>query len=99
MKMNNLAKRYHKFWITTEEKKKRKRFQLFRETIPRIWINYNELLEYVDTFPKGHKFFIQEFDEECEKGHTYRQIMGLEALDCDCEAGEDKSNNFFLIKN
>ena len=84
MKMNDLAKRYHKFWITTEEKKKRNRFQLFRETIPRIWVSYDELVEYIKSFPQGHKVFVQEFDENCEKGHTYRQIMGLEALDCDC---------------
>jgi len=83
-KMNNLAKRYHKCWITTEEKKKRKRFQLFRETIPRIWVSHDELVEYVKSFPQGHKVFVQEFDENCEKGHTYRQIMGLEALDCEC---------------
>ena len=95
-----IEKRYHKCWITTEEKKKRKWFQLFRETIPRIWVDYNELLKYADKFPKGHKFFIQEFDEECEKGHTYRQIMTLEPLDCDCKTGEvEEPNIFFLIKN
>jgi len=42
-----MAKRYHKWWITTEEKKKRKWFQLFRETIPRVWVNHYELVEYV----------------------------------------------------
>jgi len=78
--------RYHKCWITTEEKKKRKRFQLFCDRIPRIWVDHDKLVEYVKTFPNGHKVFVQEFDEECEKGHTYRQIMGLECLDCDCEA-------------
>ena len=86
MKMNKLEKRYHKSWITTEEKKKRKWFQLFRESIPRIWVDHDKLVEYVKSFPKGHKVFVQEFDEECKKGHTYRQIMGLECLDCDCEA-------------
>ena len=79
-----MAERYHKFWITTEEKKKRKRFQLFRDRIPRIWVDHNELKEYVKTFPIGHQVLVQEFEEECERGHTYRQIMGLEALDCEC---------------
>lgn len=83
--MNNLAGRYHKFWITTEGKKKRKRFQIFCERIPRIWVDFEELKKYIQSFPRGHKVFVQEFDEECEKGHTYRQIMGLECLDCDCE--------------
>ena len=94
-----MPERYHHCWITTEEKKERKRFQLFRETIPRIWVNYNELLEYVETFSKGHKVFVQEFNENCEKGHTYRQIMGLEVLDCNCEAGDEESTDFFLTKN
>jgi len=95
-----MEKRYHKSWITTEEKKKRKWFQLFRERIPRVWVDYNELLKYADKFPKGHKFFIQEFDEGCEKGHTYRQIMTLEPLDCDCKTGGiEEPNIFFLIKN
>ena len=79
-----MEKRYHKSWITYEEKKKRKRFQLFCDRIPRIWIDHDKLIEYVKTFPKGHKVLVQEFDEECDKGHTYRQIMGFEALDCEC---------------
>ena len=79
-----MAKRYHKFWITSEEKKKRKWFQLFPDTIPRIWVNEYELKEYVKTFPKGYQVLVQEFEENCEKGHTYRQIMTLEALDCEC---------------
>jgi len=79
-----MAKRYHKWWVTSEKKKKRKWFQLFSDRMPRIWVNHNELVEYVKTFPKGHKVLVQEFDEECERGHTYRQIMTLEALDCEC---------------
>lgn len=71
MKMNKLEKRYHNFWLTTEDKKERKRFQLFRETIPRIWVDHEELLKYVESFPKWHKVFVQEFYENCEKGHTY----------------------------
>jgi len=99
MKMNSLTERYHKFWITTEDKKKRKRFQLFRETIPRVWVDNDKLVEYVKTFPRGHKVLVQEFDEDCEKGHTYRQIMGLEALDCNCKVGKDEDPTiFFLVK-
>ena len=52
MKMNSLTKRYHKFWITTEDKKKRKRFQLFRDRIPRIWVDHNELKEKVMNFSR-----------------------------------------------
>jgi len=85
MKMNDLAKRYHKFWITSEDKGERKGFFRLRERIPRIWVSHDELVEYTKTFPRGHMVFVQEFDEDCEKGHTYRQIMGFEALDCDCE--------------
>jgi len=92
-----MTKRYHRFWITTEGMKKRKRFQLFRETIPRIWVDYEKLLQYRKTFPKGHKVFVQEFNENCEKGHTYRQIMGLEVLDCGCkDEGIEESTDFFL---
>ena len=93
-----MPERYHRCWITTEEKKKCKPFQLFRETIPRVWVDRNKLQEYVETFPEGHKVLVQEFDEDCEKGHTYRQIMGLEVLDCDCEAGDDESTMFFLSR-
>ncbi|HEU04705.1 MAG TPA: hypothetical protein ENH95_06300 [Nitrosopumilus sp.] len=82
--MNDLAKRFHKFWITSEDKGEHKGFFRLRERIPRIWVSYDELVEYIKSFPQGHKVFVQEFDENCEKGHTYRQIMGLEALDCDC---------------
>jgi len=78
-----MTKRYKKFWITYEDKGKRKGFFRLRERIPRIWVDQDELKEYTKKFPKG--VIVQEFNEDCEKGHTYRQLMGLEALDCDCE--------------
>ena len=91
MKMNKLAKRYHRFWISDEETGKRERFMLFWHlpvTFSRLWVDHNELMTYHDKLPEKHFFFVQEFDEECERGHTYRQIMGLEALDCDCKPDE-----------
>ena len=78
-----MAKRYHKFWITDEKESRRRLFH-FRKRLMRVWVNLDELKEYVKTFPRGHMVFVQEFEEECEQGHTYRQILGLEGLDCDC---------------
>jgi len=66
-----LAKRYHKFWITTEEKKKRKRFQLFRETIPRIWVSYDELVEYIKSFPQGHKSLMKTVRKVIHTGKSW----------------------------
>ena len=80
-----MEKRYHEFWITEEKEEKRKLFH-FRKRKLRIWVNEYDFQEYVKLFPRGHKVFVQEFPEECEQGHTYRQILGLEDLNCDCEA-------------
>jgi len=77
-----MAKRYHKWCITEEKEGKRKLFH-FRKRRLRIWVEPNDLQEYIKSI--GHYVFIQWFDEDCEQGHTYRQILGLEDLDCDCE--------------
>jgi len=74
-----MANRYHKYWVSDE--------MIFRwfhlpKTITKIWVSMEELKEYLKKTRK--KLIVQEFEEECERGHTYRQIMGLEALDCEC---------------
>jgi len=74
-----MANRYHKFWVSDELV-----FRLFHfpKTITKVWVSMEELKEYLKKTRK--KLIVQEFEEECERGHTYRQIMGFEALDCEC---------------
>jgi len=34
--------------------------------------------------PKRPKIICEMTELDCEKGHTYRQILGLDSLDCEC---------------
>jgi len=34
--------------------------------------------------PKRPKIYCEKTELACEKGHTYRQIMGLDPLHCEC---------------
>ena len=67
-----MAKRYTEYWINHMEKPKT------------IFFNEDEIKEYVRMFPQGTKVLMEQVVVGCEKGHTFRQIMGLEALDCEC---------------
>ena len=41
-----------------------------------------EIEKYVRMFPQGTKVIMEQVELDC-KGHTSRQIMGLDELDCD----------------
>ncbi len=71
--MNNLSKRYKEYWINEMEKPKT------------IFFSEKEIEKYVKQFPQGTKILMKQVVFACEKGHTFRQIMRLDSLDCDCE--------------
>ena len=69
-----MAKRYSEYWINYMEKPKT------------YFFSEEEIEKYVRMFPQGTKVMMEQVVFGCEKGHTFRQIMGFKALDCDCEA-------------
>ena len=69
-----MSKRYKEYWISQMEKPKY------------CFVSEDEIKEYVKLFPKGTKVLMEKYDLSCE-GHTFRQIMGYDPLDCDCEPG------------
>ena len=71
-----MTKRYSEYWINQMEKPKT---YFFIE---------EEIKKYVRMFPQGTKVMMEQVVLGCEKGHTYRQIMGLDCLDCECEPDE-----------
>jgi len=50
-----------------------------------IFFSEKEIEKYVRQFPQGTKILMKQVVLACEKGHTFRQIMRLDPLDCDCE--------------
>jgi len=68
-KMINFAERYTDYWINYMEKPKT------------YFFNEEEIEKYVRMFPQGTKVMMEQVELDC-KGHTYRQIMGLDELDC-----------------
>jgi len=67
--MINFAERFTEYWISHMEKP---------ET---YFFSEKEIEEYVRMFPKGTKVIMEQVELDC-KGHTSRQIMGLDELDC-----------------
>jgi len=67
-----MAKRYSEYWINYMEKPKT------------YFFSEEEIKKYVRMFPQGTKILMEQVVLGCEKGHTFRQIMKLEALDCEC---------------
>lgn len=67
-----MAKRYSEYWINYMEKPNT---YFFSEA---------EIKKYVRMFSQGTKVLMEQVVLGCEKGHTFRQIMGLDALDCEC---------------
>jgi len=63
-----MTKRYSEYWINDEKPKI-------------IFFSEKEIENYVRRFPRGTIIFTECVELDC-KGHTYRQIMGLDELDC-----------------
>jgi len=63
-----MPERYTKYWINDEKPKI-------------IFFSEKEIEEYVRRFPRGVIIFTDVVELDC-KGHTYRQIMGYDELDC-----------------
>ena len=68
-KMINFAERYTEYWINYMKKPKT------------YFFSEEEIEKYVRMFPQGTKVIMEQVELDC-KGHTYRQIMGLDPLDC-----------------
>jgi len=71
-KMINFAERYTEYWIDEMEKPK---FVFFSE---------EEVKQYTMQFPIGTPVLMKYVELDC-KGHTFRQIMGYDELDCGVE--------------
>jgi len=69
--MINFAERYTEYWINESCK------------CHNVFLNEKEIEEYVRKYPQGTMILTSLVELDC-KGHTYRQIMGFEALDCEC---------------
>ena len=67
--MINFAERYTEYWINESCK------------CHNVFLNEKEIEEYVRKYPHGTKVIMEQVELDC-KGHTYRQIMGLDPLDC-----------------
>jgi len=50
----------------------------------RIFVSEEDVKEYVRLFSRGTQVLMECVELPCE-GHTFRQIMGYDPLDCDCE--------------
>jgi len=68
-----MSKRYKEYWINEMEKPKT------------YFFSEEEIEKYVRLFPQGTKIVMQKVELPCE-GHTFRQIMGYDPLDCSCES-------------
>ena len=69
-----MSKRYKEYWISQMEKPEY------------CFVSEEEIKEHFKLFPKGTKVLIEKYELTCcDKGHTFRQIMGYDPLDCDCE--------------
>ena len=69
MKTINTEKRYSEYWINEMEKPKT------------YFFSEDEIEKYVKQFPRETMILMSLIELDC-KGHTYRQIMGLDELDC-----------------
>jgi len=69
MKTINTEKRYSEYWINESCK------------CHIVFLSEKEVEDYVKKFPRETMILMSMVELDC-KGHTYRQIMGLEALDC-----------------
>jgi len=65
----NLENRYKEYWINEMEKPKI------------VFFSEKEVQEYVKQFPCETPVLMEYVELDC-KGHTYRQIMGYDELDC-----------------
>lgn len=63
-----MPERYTRYWINDEKPKI-------------IFLSEKEIEKYVRLFPRGAIIFTECVELDC-MGHTYRQIMGLDELDC-----------------
>jgi len=61
--------RYKEYWINEMEKPKT------------YFFSEDEIEKYVKQFPRETMVLMSMVELDC-KGHTYRQIMGLDELDC-----------------
>ena len=68
--MINFAERYTEYWINESEDPKN------------YFFSEKEIEEYVRQFPRETMILTSLVELDC-KGHTYRQIMGLDELDCE----------------
>jgi len=84
--MINFAERYTDYWINYMEKPKT------------YFFNEEEIEKYVRMFPQGTKVIMEQVELDC-KGHTYRQIMGLDPLDCGVKHLYIEHPKLFFIKN
>jgi len=69
MKTINTEKRYSEYWINESCK------------CHAIFLSEKEVEDYVKQFPRETMILMSLVELDC-KGHTYRQIMGLDELDC-----------------
>ena len=66
-----MPERYTKYWINVEKPNP-------------IFVSEKQIEDYVKMFPRGTKVLIQQVVFNCcDKGHTFRQIMGYEDFDCE----------------
>ena len=69
MKTINTEKRYSEYWINESCK------------CHTVFLSEKEVEDYVKKFPRETMILMSLVELDC-KGHTYRQIMGLDELDC-----------------
>ena len=69
MKTINTEKRYSEYWINESCK------------CHTVFLSEKEVEDYVKKFPRETMILMSLVELDC-KGHTYRQIMGLDPLDC-----------------
>ena len=85
-KMINFAERYTEYWINESCK------------CHNVFLNEKEIEEYVRKYPQGTMILTSLVELDC-KGHTYKQIMGLDPLDCGVKHGFIEHPKLHFIKN
>jgi len=62
-----MAKRYKEFWVCNEEKE------------PIVFFSQYDIEQYVRTFPPNYKILMTQHPLDCcDKGHTFKEIMGFD---------------------
>jgi len=84
--MINFAERYTEYWINESQKPKG------------YFVSEKAIEEYVRQFPRGTMILTSLVELDC-KGHTYRQIMGYDELDCGVKHEFLEHPKLFFIKN